>query len=409
MNSQKRTFDDLTNEDIEHDRLTGIVNTLIESELDGETPSYTTQFLSPEDFLERTTLNQVTVPDHTLAETIYVSDKEFERTFAEFNFTPESLDEYLNKESTTRKNAPRIYSNDVYEMIVAIMMYMYASKFQGDIMTIVEMFISMIKAHKHHCRIPYGEIKKILTSSSNTPVSMDLARNKLLSWIDRKFKKARIEQPEETTERSPFFDNHKELYNDVIKPFMSLGWFFDSMDPISKAGFRTLTRSTTKRRDDTVSSLRVNLTKPVFCKLTAKNVKGTIKIVGLQPEASEQLIAMLKSKLRFKNSRQENVQMDFYDNIAVCNLLSAQVYNLYHAANSYPHEQSMTQWSVDLIDSSHSIYIAFDSLHLTYTGDVNKVTVKAFPIYFNTNVLATSKVAMINAPIEKEVLGDDYE
>lgn len=399
----------------------------------GTSDSFVKKFLSTEEFLINTTLNKVTLDSSTLVNNLLVSQPEIIKILQEFNFTPATIQEFLTEKESKKKSPNKLlkfYDIDAYKFFTHVLLCAYSSpdRFgeQPEVLKVVEMLLNMMPAHKHNVTLALNELKKMLHTNKTPSISMVTINEQFKNFIDKKFpnnkrKKVEVEEPVNTEGSDEdnnlafwFGENHQSLFTESVKPFMSLGWFFNQFDVIGNIGFRNTTRSTVRRGKTNIPCIRANLTKSLFVNAGTKtiiggSISGSVKIITIPNAVSEALVELVKRDIRFKDNDGRIINLEFYEGVSVCNLVSALVYNLHAPGNSYPHTDSTIPWNVDVLDYHNNVFLSFDSINIVYDGDDNKITLKIYPKPFISSSLNNNKIAFISAPITKEKNSDDEE
>lgn len=375
-----------------------------------ETESLVKRFLTLDEFISHSTLNKVTVQDDHFPDTVMITDLDIIECVSTLQFNQEEFQSFLADNSSIKKNSNlKVYNNPVYEFISIIILNTFAVKFadQTDILNLIGLIVNLIPNHKHNAKYALKEFNKMVQYNKESLISSQTVRDLMRNFISKNFKRQKVEiMPDTAVEKKAFedwfSDDHSQLYEDVVKPFMNIGWFFNNIAPISMFGFNQISRSTVKLKDDgSTPSLKLTMTKPIFVKVSSKIVKKGFKMMDLPTSVSSLIVETITRDVRFHDAKGQNIKLDYFEGVNICNPQAALVYNLYAPGTMYPHHDSTFNWNIDILDGNIDIYMSFNSLHLVYGDDANKISIKLYPSSFNSSIQSTSKVCMVSIPRKK--------
>lgn len=396
--------------------LTEMLNEILPSNFNenakGDSDSIVKRFLSLDEFLSHPVLNKVTCSDPGFPDTVMITSTELLNSITE-QLTQEEFESFLTTNEVTRKNSSlniKFYGQMVYDLMSILILTSYASKFtdKPDVLNLIGIIVNFIPHHKHLSNYALKELRKMIQSDTETNISSQTIKNSLAAFISKNFKRQKITVDiipvEDASLEAWFTTRHIQLYEDVVKPFMDIGWFFANISSTDKIGFSQITRSNIKTKDDgSHASLKLSMVKPIMVKVTRKIIKQGYKLIDLPVSVSANIIDTISKDVRFYDSNGLNIKLDYFDGVNICNPQSALVYNLYSVGTMYPHHDSTVNWNVDILDSNIDVYMMFNSIHLVYGDDTNKISLKLYPVAFNSSIQSISKIMMVSIPrVNKE-------
>lgn len=409
MNTNKRDLSTME----EEGNLNDILNELLPGTSDSikdESEVVSKRFLSLDEFLNFAALNKVTVQDDSFPDTVMITDLDIIECATTLQLTQEEFTSFLDDNSTIKKNSNlRVYNSTVYEFISIIILNTFAVKFsdQSDVLNLIGLIVNIIPHHKQNSKYALKEFNKMIQYSKEVSISSQTVKDLMRNFINKNFKRQKVEvetivDVDKNAFEVWFSDTHSQLYDDVVKPFMNIGWFFNNIAPISMFGFNQISRSTVKTKDDgSIQSLKLTMTKPLFVRVSSKIVKKGFKMMDLPSSVSSLIIECITRDVRFHDAQGLNIKLDYFEGVNICNPQAALVYNLYAPGSMYPHHESTVNWNIDILDSNIDVYMSFNSLHLVYGDDANKISIKLYPNSFNSSIQSTSRVCMVSIPRKK--------
>ncbi|QLI62372.1 DhNV_011 [Dikerogammarus haemobaphes nudivirus] len=381
---------------------------------------YTKEFVTHQEFLTLTSLTNhqaiVESDNNTICplENICITPEELIESFTENSITPSDVTEFLTSNPKVRKNGKFFYPSEIFEYLYYILKFTYVKKYeQYPILTeYIDLFLRILQKQKNKTPTILEDMRVFFKGTTKENIqNVTKTKMQLEKFLKLKFKRMKTEVIQEEPEvvmniyqdlEEYFPVPYDDIFTTFVKPFMTFNWFFNGITPYTQVGFTMLSRGQIKigKNKTPTTTLKLILNKPILCKVTSHIVKGDYLMLSVHPEAALSIVQNVRNAVRFKDATGEQIHLDYYEDISICNRSKASVYNLYE----YNSKNKNTAWNANAV-SNGNIYMLFDSIYLVYNDEGGKISLRLYPCKFHSN----DEYYMINAPREDEEKEDEAD